>query len=190
MRGNATVSKVWRSPVHFFLLTYEKLAVELQVEVSVSSRLLPNHRKSIQLKRGLFDVAFGSNLMPAVVIQRDTGVDRNLQRAVPDIEGEDNLSGGWRTTQTALSRGLFGKQGCFWQHIFDMWAFSPHQKRFQQLFLDFFIICCTWLHLYRELCFAFQMAALLFQHKNSREKNKCREKRIRRFEKNKRINNI
>lgn len=81
--------------VHMHLaLTYEELAVELQVEVSVSRSFLRGDRKSIQSKRRLLDVPLGSDSMPPVVVQRRARLHADLQRPVTHIEGENHLSGG------------------------------------------------------------------------------------------------
>lgn len=74
------------------LLTNEQLAVELQVDVSVSRRLLRRHRQVVQSKRRLLDVSLGSDSMPSVVIQRDRRLDLNFQWAVTNIEGENHPS--------------------------------------------------------------------------------------------------
>ena len=77
------------------LLTYEQLAVELQVEVSVSRSFLCGDRKSVQPQRRLFDVPLRSDSMPPVVVQRHHRLHMNLQRPVTDVEGENHPSGGW-----------------------------------------------------------------------------------------------
>lgn len=81
--------------VHMYLiLTYEQLAVELQVEVSVSRSLLCGGRKFIQSERRLLDVPLGSDSMPPVVVQRRARLHTNLQRPVTHVKGEKHLSGG------------------------------------------------------------------------------------------------
>lgn len=79
-----------------FLLTYEQLAVELKVEVSVSWSFLRGGRKFIQLKQRLFDIPLSSDSMPPVVIQRDTRLHADLQWPVTHIEGENHLIGGYK----------------------------------------------------------------------------------------------
>ena len=81
-------------PVHvYFLLTYEQLAVELQVEVPVGGRLLRGGGELVQSERRLLDVALGSDPVPPVVVQRDAGLHADLQRAVTHVEGEQHLGG-------------------------------------------------------------------------------------------------
>lgn len=74
--------------------TYEQLAVELQVDVPVSRRLLRGSGELVEAKRCLFNVALGSNAMPPVVVQREGGLHTNLQRSVAHVKGEEDLSGG------------------------------------------------------------------------------------------------
>lgn len=80
----------------WFLLTYEQLAVELQVKVSVSRSLLCSSRKFVQPKKRFFHVPLSSDSVPPVVVQRDTRLHTDLQRPVTDIEGENHLSGSYK----------------------------------------------------------------------------------------------
>lgn len=73
--------------------TYEQLAVELQVNVSVSRSFLRSDRKLVHPESRLLHVALGSDPMPAVVVQRDVGLHADLQRAVANVEGEHDASG-------------------------------------------------------------------------------------------------
>lgn len=82
------------------LLTYEELAVELQVDVSVARGLLGGDGQVVQSKRRLLDVPLSSDLMPPVVVQQDPRVHMNLQGPVSNIEGENHPSGSWRKTET------------------------------------------------------------------------------------------
>lgn len=76
--------------------TYEQLAVELQVEVSVGGGPPPGRRKRVQAERRLPDVALGPDAMPPVVVQGDARLHADLQRAVADVQGEHHPGGGWR----------------------------------------------------------------------------------------------
>lgn len=64
------------------------------MDVSINRSLLRGCRKLVEAKRRLFNVALGSNAMPPVVVQRDASLDVNLQRAVTNVKGEEDLSGG------------------------------------------------------------------------------------------------
>lgn len=79
-----------------FLLTYEELAVELQVEVSVSRSLLRGGRKLVHPEQRLLHVPLSSDSVPPVVVQLDARLDADLQRPVTHIEGENHLSGGYK----------------------------------------------------------------------------------------------
>lgn len=76
------------------LHTYEQLAVELKMNVSISRGFLDRSGVMVHIQRGFFYVPLGSHVMPPVVVQSHGRLHLHLQRTVPHVEREDNF--GWR----------------------------------------------------------------------------------------------
>lgn len=76
------------------LHTYEQLAVELKMNVSISRGFLDRSGVMVHIQRGFFYVPLGSHVMPPVVVQSHGRLHLHLQRTVPHVEREDNFC--WR----------------------------------------------------------------------------------------------
>ncbi len=74
--------------------TYKQLAVELQMNVSVSGGFLNGAGMMVHIQRGLLHVPLGSHVMPALVVQSRRRLHLHLQRSVPHVKREEHLSRG------------------------------------------------------------------------------------------------
>lgn len=86
------------------LLTNEQLAVELQMNESVSGSFLCRSGEIVDLQRRFLHVPLGSHAVPAVVVQREARLHSHLQRPVPHIEREDDLRGSCSGEQTETDK--------------------------------------------------------------------------------------
>lgn len=71
--------------------TYKQLAIQLKSEMAFLWGLPCTSRKIVQLQGGLLEVSFSPDIMPLVVIQRRRGLDEELNRAIPNINGKCDL---------------------------------------------------------------------------------------------------
>lgn len=77
--------------------TDKQLAVELQMNVTLSRGLLDCTRVVVHMEGGFFHVALGLHSVPALVVQGCRRLDPHLKWPVSHIEGEDHFIWGWKT---------------------------------------------------------------------------------------------
>ena len=75
--------------------TYKQLAIQLKSEMAFLWGLPCTPRKIVQLQGGLLKVSLSPDIMPLVVIQGRRGLDEELNRAIPNINGKCDLRRSW-----------------------------------------------------------------------------------------------
>lgn len=80
-------------------LTYEELAVELEVDVPLGGCFLHRYGVMVHAKKRLFDVALGQHVVPALVVKRDRSLYTYLEWPVSHIKGEDDFAWHWKHRQ-------------------------------------------------------------------------------------------
>lgn len=118
-----------------FCLTYEELAVELEVDVALIWGFLDWSRVTVHTHRRLFDVALGHHVVPTLVVQRNRSLHANLQRPVSNIEGENHFGRHWKRStgillffayllNRVLNNGLLLSRLLHWSTSVSLWRLS------------------------------------------------------------------
>lgn len=69
------------------------------MNVAISGSFLNGSGMVVHMQRGLFHVALGSHVMPAVVVQSGGRLNLHLEGTVSHVEREDDLMRRWKGKQ-------------------------------------------------------------------------------------------
>ncbi len=113
--------------------TYKQLAVELQMNVSVSGGFLNGAGMMVHIQWGLLHVPLSSHVMPALVVQSRRRLHLHLQRPVPHVKREEHLSRGWKHKHIWW---MFRLISGWWLIRRNCWREMRHETRSSE-------ICCV-----------------------------------------------